>query len=175
MAADPCRRCEDRAQMILGIGSDLTDIRRIQASLDRFGVRFTHRIFTDLERVRSERKADRAGSYARRFAAKEACAKALGTGLSRGVFWRDMGVANLPSGQPTLALTGGAAARLAAMTPPGMIATLHLSLTDDHPYAQAFVIIEALPAAGEIKAGPPRPQARKAQKILGARQRPANP
>jgi holo-[acyl-carrier protein] synthase len=131
--------------MILGIGSDLADIRRIQASLDRFGDRFTRRIFTDLERARSERKADRAGSYARRFAAKEACAKALGTGLSHGVFWRDMGVTNLPTGQPTFALTGGAAARLAAMTPSGFIAKLHLSLTDDHPYAQAFVVIEALP------------------------------
>jgi holo-[acyl-carrier protein] synthase len=138
--------------MILGIGSDLADIRRVQASLDRFGDRFTHRIFTDLERARSERKADRAGSYARRFAAKEACAKALGTGLSRGVFWRDMGVTNLATGQPTLALTGGAAARLSAMTPEGLIAKLHLSLTDDYPYAQAFVIIEALPAGLEIAA-----------------------
>jgi holo-[acyl-carrier protein] synthase len=131
--------------MILGIGSDLADIRRIQASLDRFGDRFTHRVFTELERARSEPKADRAGSYARRFAAKEACAKALGTGLSHGVFWRDIGVKNLPTGQPTFALTGGAAARLAAMTPAGFIAKLHLSLTDDHPYAQAFVVIEALP------------------------------
>jgi len=131
--------------MILGIGSDLTDIRRIQSSLDRFGDRFTHRLFTALERARSERKADRAGSYAKRFAAKEACAKALGTGLSQGVFWCDMGVANLPTGQPTLALTGGAAARLAAMTPPGLTAKVHLSLTDDYPYAQAFVVIEALP------------------------------
>jgi holo-[acyl-carrier protein] synthase len=136
--------------MILGIGSDLADIRRIQASLDRFGDRFTHRIFTDLERTRSERKADRAGSYARRFAAKEACAKALGTGLSHGVFWRDMGVANLPTGQPTLVLTGGAQARLAAITPAGLTAKVHLSLTDDHPYAQAFVVIEALPAALEM-------------------------
>jgi holo-[acyl-carrier protein] synthase len=141
--------------MILGIGSDLADIRRIQTSLDRFGDRFTHRIFTDLERARSERKADRAGSYARRFAAKEACAKALGTGLSHGVFWRDMGVANLATGQPTLALTGGAAVRLAAMTPAGLIAKLHLSLTDDHPYAQAFVIIEALPPDHELAAREP--------------------
>jgi holo-[acyl-carrier protein] synthase len=138
--------------MILGIGSDLADIRRISASLDRFGDRFTHRVFTDLERARSERKADRAGSYARRFAAKEACAKALGTGLSHGVFWRDMGVTNLRTGQPTLALTGGAAARLSAMTPAGMTAKLHLSLTDDHPYALAFVVIEALPAEIEIAA-----------------------
>ncbi len=139
--------------MILGIGSDLTDIRRIQTSLDRFGDRFTHRLFTDLERARSERKADRAGSYARRFAAKEACAKALGTGLSQGVFWRDMGVANLPSGQPTLILTGGAGARLATMTPMGFTAKLHLSLTDDFPYAQAFVVIEALSATSAIPAG----------------------
>jgi holo-[acyl-carrier protein] synthase len=141
--------------MILGIGSDLADIRRIQASLDRFGDRFTHRVFTDLERTRSERKADRAGSYARRFAAKEACAKALGTGLSHGVFWRDMGVTNLPTGQPTFALTGGAAARLSAMTPAGWVAKLHLSLTDDHPYAQAFVVIEALPAGLELAAREP--------------------
>ena len=131
--------------MILGLGSDLTDIRRIQASLDRFGDRFTARVFTDLERARSERKPDRAASYAKRFAAKEACAKALGTGLRRGVFWSDMGVVNLPSGQPTLALTGGALARLQAMTPPGSRAVVHLTLSDDHPYAQAFVIIEALP------------------------------
>ncbi|WP_293907102.1 holo-ACP synthase [Phenylobacterium sp.] len=131
--------------MILGLGSDLSDIRRIQASLDRFGDRFRQRVFTELERSRSERKADAAASYAKRFAAKEACAKALGTGMRRGVFWRDMGVINLRSGQPTMALTGGAAERLKQMTPPGMKAVIHLSLTDDHPYAQAFVIIEALP------------------------------
>ena len=130
--------------MIVGIGSDLCDIRRIEKTLDRFGARFTDRIFTDIERARSERKADRAASYAKRFAAKEACAKALGTGLKRGVFWRDMGVANLRSGQPTMALTGGAAERLAELTPAGMKAVIHLSLTDDHPYAQAFVIIEAV-------------------------------
>jgi holo-[acyl-carrier protein] synthase len=133
--------------MILGIGSDLTDIRRIQASLDRFGDRFRNRCFTELERRRSEAKPDSAASYAKRFAAKEACAKALGTGLRRGVFWRDMGVVNLRSGQPTLALTGGAAARLAEMTPPGQKAVIHLSMTDDAPYAQAFVIIEAVPEA----------------------------
>jgi holo-[acyl-carrier protein] synthase len=132
--------------MIIGIGSDLSDIRRVQASLDRFGERFTHRCFTELERARSERKPDRAASYAKRFAAKEACAKALGTGMRRGVFWRDMGVVNMRSGQPTMALTGGAAKRLEEITPPGMKAVIHLSLTDDHPYAQAFVIIEALPA-----------------------------
>ena len=133
--------------MILGIGSDLTDIRRIQASLDRFGDRFRNRCFTELERRRSEAKPDAAASYAKRFAAKEACAKALGTGLRRGVFWRDMGVVTLRSGQPTLALTGGAAARLIEMTPSGHKAVIHLSMTDDAPYAQAFVIIEAVPEA----------------------------
>ncbi|MFM8753996.1 MAG: holo-ACP synthase [Phenylobacterium sp.] len=133
--------------MILGIGSDLSDIRRIQASLDRFGDRFRNRCFTEIERRRSEAKPDAAASYAKRFAAKEACAKALGTGLRRGVFWRDMGVVNLRSGQPTLALTGGAAARLAELTPQGHRAVIHLSMTDDHPYAQAFVIIEATPIA----------------------------
>lgn len=132
--------------MILGLGSDLSDIRRIQESLDRFGDRFKQRVFTELERNRSDRKPDAAASYAKRFAAKEACAKALGTGMRRGVFWRDMGVINMRSGQPTMALTGGAAERLAEMTPAGMKAVIHLTLTDDHPYAQAFVIIEALPA-----------------------------
>ena len=131
--------------MIIGLGSDLSDIRRIQESLDRFGDRFKQRVFTELERTRSDRKADAAASYAKRFAAKEACAKALGTGMRRGVFWRDMGVVNLRTGQPTMQLTGGALARLQEMTPPGMKAVIHLSLTDDHPYAQAFVIIEALP------------------------------
>ena len=129
--------------MIVGIGSDLCDIRRVDKTLERFGERFTNRIFTELERTRSERKTDRAASYAKRFAAKEACAKALGTGLKRGVFWRDMGVVNLRSGQPTMALAGGAAKRLAELIPEGMEAMIHLSLTDDHPYAQAFVIIEA--------------------------------
>jgi holo-[acyl-carrier protein] synthase len=133
--------------LIIGLGSDLCDIRRVEGTLARFGERFTHRIFTETERARSERKPDRAASYAKRFAAKEACSKALGTGIRRGVFWRDMGVANLKSGQPTMALTGGAALRLAAMTPPGMIAVIHVTMTDDHPYAQAFVIIEALPGA----------------------------
>ncbi len=130
--------------MIIGLGSDLCDIRRIQDSLDRFGERFTHRLYTEVERARSERKNDRAASYAKRFAAKEACAKALGTGIRRGVFWRDMGVINMRSGQPTLALTGGAAERLRAMTPPHHEAVIHLSLTDEVPYAQAFVVIEAV-------------------------------
>ena len=132
--------------MIIGIGSDLSDIRRIQDTLDRFGERFTNRIFTDVERARSERKGDKAASYAKRFAAKEACAKALGTGMRAGVFWRDMGVVNMASGQPTMQLTGGAAERLADLTPAGMRPVIHLSLTDDHPYAQAFVVIEALPS-----------------------------
>ena len=115
--------------MILGLGSDLSDIRRIQASLERFGERFTHRVFTEVERARSERKADAAASYARRFAAKEACAKALGTGMRRGVFWRDMGVVNMRSGQPTMALTGGAAERLKEMTPAGCRAVIHFTFT----------------------------------------------
>jgi holo-[acyl-carrier protein] synthase len=132
--------------MIVGVGSDLADIRRIQTTLERFGARFTDRIFTEVEKARSERKGDRAASYAKRFAAKEACSKALGTGIRGGVFWRDMGVVNAPSGQPTMRLTGGAAERLAALIPPGMQANIHVSLTDDHPYAQAFVIIEAVPA-----------------------------
>ena len=132
--------------MIVGLGSDLTDIRRLQETLDRFGERFVLRCFTEVERARSERKPDRAASYAKRFAAKEACAKALGTGIRRGVFWRDMGVVNLRSGKPTMALTGGALKILNEITPAGMTPVIHLSLTDDHPYAQAFVIIEALPA-----------------------------
>jgi len=131
--------------VILGVGADLSDIRRIQASLDRFGERFKQRCFTDLERTRSDRKPDPAWSYAKRFAAKEACSKALGTGLKRGVHLAGMGVVNLPSGKPTMALTGGALERLNAMVPEGMEPVIHLSLTDDHPYAQAFVIIEALP------------------------------
>jgi holo-[acyl-carrier protein] synthase len=130
--------------VIVGIGSDLIDIRRIKATLDRFGDRFIDRIFTPLERERSLRKADPAASFAKRFAAKEACAKALGTGMRRGVFWRDMGVVNLRSGQPTLVLTGGAAAQLVRIVPTGGVAAIHLSLTDDHPYAQAFVILESL-------------------------------
>jgi holo-[acyl-carrier protein] synthase len=129
--------------MILGIGSDLTDIRRIEATLARFGDRFLERCFTDLERKKALSRHIAGPTLARRFAAKEACAKALGTGLRRGVFWRDMGVVNLRSGQPTLQLTGGAALRLAAMTPDGMAAFIHLSMTDDPPYAQAFVVIEA--------------------------------
>ena len=132
--------------MIVGIGSDLCDIRRLAEVLERHGERFVARCFTDTERRKAERRADRAGTYAKRFAAKEACAKALGTGIRNGVFWRDMGVVNRPSGQPTLHLTGGAAERLGAIVPAGHVAVIHLSLTDEHPYAQAFVVIEAVPA-----------------------------
>lgn len=133
--------------MIIGVGSDLIDIRRIEATLARFGPRFIDRIFTPLEQEKSERRANRAESYARRFAAKEACAKALGTGLRRGVFWRDMGVVNLPGGRPTLELTGGALARLNALLPPGTEARIDVSLTDEPPLAQAVVIISAIPIA----------------------------
>ncbi|MSO65929.1 MAG: holo-ACP synthase [Alphaproteobacteria bacterium] len=131
--------------MIIGLGSDLIDIRRIEETLNRFGDRFVERIFTPIERTKSDWRANRAASYARRFAAKEACSKALGTGFRRGVFWRDMGVVNLSSGKPTMALTGGALKRLHEITPPGMEAQIDLSITDDHPLAQAIVIITALP------------------------------
>jgi holo-[acyl-carrier protein] synthase len=131
--------------MIIGIGSDLCDIRRIEKTLGRFGERFLDRVFTDVERRKSDRRAQRAASYAKRFAAKEAGAKALGTGFSRGVYLRDIGVVNLPSGAPTLALTGGAAHRLRSLVPPGHEAFVHVTLTDDYPLAQAFVVIEARP------------------------------
>lgn len=130
--------------MIIGLGSDLIDIRRIEKSLERHGQRFITRLFTETEQRKSEGRKQRAASYAKRFAAKEACAKALGTGLSQGVFWRDMGVANLPTGKPTMVLTGGALARLTEMTPSGRSASIHLTITDDYPLAQAFVIIEAV-------------------------------
>jgi holo-[acyl-carrier protein] synthase len=130
--------------MILGLGSDLCDIRRIEKTLEQHGERFIARLFTDIERARSEARAGRAASYAKRFAAKEACAKALGTGLHRGVYWRDMGVVNMPGGKPTMALTGGALARLAAITPPGHRAQIDLSITDEFPIAQAIVIISAV-------------------------------
>jgi len=133
--------------MILGIGSDLIDIRRVERTIERFGDRFLDRIFTPTERARSERRTGRAASYAKRFAAKEACSKALGTGFRQGVFWRDLGVVNLVSGRPTMTLTGGALARLERITPPGMRAEIALTLTDEPPLAQAFVIITALPAA----------------------------
>jgi holo-[acyl-carrier protein] synthase len=131
--------------MILGFGNDLCDIRRIERALERFGARFTNRIFTEVEQTKSDRRAARAASYAKRFAAKEACAKALGTGIRDGIAWTDMGVVNLASGRPTMALTGAAAARLAAMTPTGMQAVIHLTLTDEYPLAQAQVLIEAVP------------------------------
>ena len=131
--------------MIIGIGADLADIRRIERTLERFGKRFTNRVFTEVERTKSDKRAERAASYAKRWAAKEACSKALGSGLHMGVAWNEMGVVNLPSGQPTLELTGGAAERLAALTPDGHRAKVHLTITDDKPYAQAFVVIEALP------------------------------
>ena len=139
--------------MIVGLGSDLCDIRRIESSLARFGERFTHRVFTEGERSRSDRRVARAPSYARRFAAKEACAKALGTGLAQGVFWRDMEVVNLPSGKPTFRLTGGARERLDALIPPGHEALIHVTLTDEPPLAQAFVIIEAVPAGSTVSPG----------------------
>jgi len=129
--------------MIIGIGNDLVDIRRIEKTLDRFGERFIDRIFTDTERQKSEGRANRTESYAKRFAAKEACSKALGTGFSGGVFWRDLGVVNLESGKPTMALTGGAAKQLGQLIPDGMTAQIDLSLTDDYPLAQAIVIISA--------------------------------
>lgn len=131
--------------MILGIGNDIIDIRRVEKTLERFGDRFIERIFTDVERQKSEGRRLRAASYAKRFAAKEACSKALGTGLRAGVFWRDMGVVNLRGGQPTMALTGGALERLQKMTPTGMTPVIHLTITDDHPLAQAIVIISAVP------------------------------
>jgi holo-[acyl-carrier protein] synthase len=131
--------------MILGIGSDLIDITRVEKTLERFGERFTRRIFTEIERAKSDKRRLRAASYAKRFAAKEACSKALGTGFRKGVFWRDLGVVNRPGGQPTMALTGGAAARLASMVPPGMTARIDVTITDDYPLAQAIVIISAVP------------------------------
>jgi holo-[acyl-carrier protein] synthase len=133
--------------MILGLGSDLIDIRRVEESINRFGDRFLDRIFTDVERAKSDKRANRAASYAKRFAAKEACSKALGTGLNRGVYWRDMGVVNLPGGKPTMRLTNGALQRLQEITPDGMTAVIDLSITDDFPLAQAIVIISAIPAA----------------------------
>ncbi len=130
--------------MIIGIGTDLIDIRRIERTLERFGDRFLERVFTETERRRSERRSGRAASYAKRFAAKEACAKALGTGLRSGVYWRDLGVVNLPGGKPTMALTGGAADRLQALTPTGMAAAVELTMTDEPPLAHAVVIISAV-------------------------------
>ncbi|KPL54923.1 4'-phosphopantetheinyl transferase [Prosthecomicrobium hirschii] len=139
--------------MIIGIGSDLIDIRRIEKTLARFGERFTHRVFTDVERAKSDRRDQRAASYAKRFAAKEACSKALGTGIRMGVNWREMGVVNLPSGKPTILLGGSAAERLAALTPDGFEARIDLTITDDYPLAQAFVVISAVPLGWPKAAG----------------------
>ena len=131
--------------MILGIGTDLADIDRIAGTLERFGDRFRNRVFTEVEQSQAEQRKDSAGTYAKRWAAKEACSKALGTGLRMGIAWKDMQVSNLRTGQPQMHLTGWAAARLAEMTPDGMQAFVHVTLTDDHPWAQAFVVIEARP------------------------------
>jgi holo-[acyl-carrier protein] synthase len=130
--------------MILGIGNDIVDIRRIEETLSRFGARFTDRIFTEVEKKKSDKRLLRAASYAKRFAAKEACSKALGTGFRKSVFWKDMGVVNEMSGRPTMILTGGAKAQLDSLVPKGMSAKVHLTITDDHPYAQAVVVIEAV-------------------------------
>ena len=132
--------------MIIGLGSDLIDIRRVENSINRFGDRFTHRVFTETERKKSDKRRNRAASYAKRFAANEACSKALGTGISRGVYWRDMGVVNDRSGKPSMLLTNQAAKRLAEMIPVGYQPHIHVTITDDYPLAQAFVIIEAQPA-----------------------------
>ena len=139
--------------MIIGIGSDMVDIRRIEQSIERYGDRFLNRIFTETERAKSDGRAARAASYAKRFAAKEACSKALGTGLKHGVFWRDMGVVNLPTGQPTMRLTGGAAARLKQLLPANHEAQILITITDDYPLAQAFVIISAVPTREQLAAG----------------------
>ncbi|WP_346327374.1 holo-ACP synthase [Iodidimonas sp. SYSU 1G8] len=132
--------------MVLGLGNDLIDIRRVEKSLERFGQRFVDRVFTEVEQRKSDGRMNRAASYAKRFAAKEACSKALGTGIRRGVHWRTMGVVNLPSGRPTMELIDGARIRLEQMTPPGMVAQVHLTITDDFPLAQAIVLITAVPA-----------------------------
>jgi len=131
--------------MILGLGNDLCDIRRIEKTLEKYGARFLDRVFTGIERAKSDKRASRAASYAKRFAAKEACAKALGTGIRHGVWWRDMGVVNMPSGRPTMALTGGARKRLDALTPKGYLAQIDLSITDEGPMSMAFVVISAVP------------------------------
>lgn len=147
--------------MILGIGTDLANIDRIQRTLDRFGDRFRNRVFTETEQRKAERRRDTAGTYAKRWAAKEACSKALGTGLRMGIAWKDMAVSNLATGQPVMQVTGWAAERLREMTPPGHQAVIHVTLTDDHPWAQAFVVIEARPVTDDTDASltyprPPR-------------------
>lgn len=143
--------------MILGIGTDLANIDRIQGTLDRFGMRFRNRVFTKTEQRKAERRRDTAGTYAKRWAAKEACSKALGTGLRMGISWKDMAVSNLATGQPIMHVTGWAAERLATMTPPGHQAIIHVTLTDDHPWAQAFVVIEARPLADGVADAAPVP------------------
>jgi len=135
--------------VIIGVGNDIIDIRRIEKTISRFGDRFLNRIYTDLEKTKSDKRLNRVESYAKRYAAKEACSKALGTGFRKGVFWRDMGVINLPSGKPTMKLTGGALKQLESITPPGMEAVIHLTITDEPPQAQAFVLIEAVAPAKE--------------------------
>src|SRR5918992_6371528 len=137
--------------MILGIGNDIIDIQRIGRTIDRYGDRFLNRVFTETERRKSDARVQRAASYAKRFAAKEACSKALGTGLRQGVYWRDMGVVNLASGRPTLLLSGGAAEQLKRLTPPGFEARIDLTLTDDYPMAQAIVIISAVPLKDDVR------------------------
>ncbi len=145
--------------MILGIGTDLANIERIEKTLDRFGDRFRNRVFTEIEQTKAERRQDTAGTYAKRWAAKEACSKALGTGLRMGIAWKDMSVTNLRSGQPVMHVTGWAAERLADMTPEGCEAVIHVTLTDDHPWAQAFVVIEARAEADtSLLAGNPAPR-----------------
>jgi len=141
------------AEMILGIGTDLANIERIERTLERFGDRFRNRVFTDVEQRKAERRADTPGTYAKRWAAKEACSKALGTGLRMGIAWKDMAVSNLRTGQPVMHVTGWAAERLKEMTPPGHEAIIHVTLTDDHPWAQAFVVIEARPLTNPASAG----------------------
>ncbi|QPM91731.1 holo-ACP synthase [Pseudooceanicola algae] len=145
--------------MILGIGTDLANIDRIANTLDRFGDRFRNRVFTDTEQAKASRRKDQPGTYAKRWAAKEACSKALGTGLRMGIAWRDMAVSNLETGQPVMQVTGWAAERLAAMTPPGHSAIIHVTLTDDHPWAQAFVVIEARPLGAPDMPAVPVPPA----------------
>jgi len=141
--------------LVLGLGNDMIDIRRIERSLERYGERFIQRVYTEIEIAKSERRRMRAASYAKRFAAKEACAKALGTGINQGVFWRDMGVVNLPGGRPTMQLTNGAADRLNALCPNGFVSQISLTITDDQPWAQAMVLITALPQDMADQAGTP--------------------
>src|SRR3954466_2302786 len=160
--------------MILGLGSDITDARRIAKVIERHGERFLARVFTDIERAKAERRKNRAETYAKRFAAKEACAKALGTGIRHGVWWRDMGVVNMPSGRPTMALTGGARKRLDALTPKGYFAQIDLSITDEGPMSMAFVVISAVPertAPRKRAAARPKPQRRAKPKARASRRR----